>query len=262
MKIAILRRFVLLSIMILFFLQFFKVKALVGSLSGSVAVWSLTFIDIFAYFETLLATREFSQQALLSVIPLIMIYLIFGRAFCGWVCPMDFLFEIINKARKWQKMKIRISPRIGYILAFLFLAASFFTEIPIFSNYLSHLTNFFRMLSSGIFLSINLPADKTIFYFSGGIIILLLMLEFFLPRLWCKVLCPLGKTYGLFNKVSLLKLKVEEGRCLHCNACEQLCYMDVGIASTNKSILHDTNCIYCGRCLEGCSEKIIKMKLR
>lgn len=262
MDISKIRRYVLLAIMLLFFLQFFKFKALVGSLSGSLAVWSITLIDIFAYFETLLATKELTQSGLFSVIPLLLIYFVFGRSFCGWVCPMDYLFELINRLTKWRRMKFNIPHKIGYMVAFLFLLASFLIEIPIFSNYLSHLTNFFRMLSSGIFLSISYPVDKSVFYFSGGLILLLLGSEYFFPRLWCKKLCPLGKTYGLFNKISLLKLRIEEKRCLHCGACEQVCYMDVSIASSNKPILRDTNCIFCGRCLKGCGEKIIKMKLR
>ncbi len=261
MKTSVIRRFVLLAVIILFLLQFFKLKALVGGLSGSLVVWSLTFLDIFAYFETLIASLEFTQQAFFSAIPLIAVYLIFGRAFCGWVCPMDLIFELVNRAKKWRKMKLNIPPYIGYILVLLFFASSFFAEMPIFTNYLSHLTNFFRMLTSGVFLSLNLPVDKTVFYFSGGVIFFLLGLEYFSPRLWCRVLCPLGKTYGLFNKVSLLKLKIEGGRCAHCNVCEQLCYMDVKISYVNEVALRDSNCIYCGRCTENCGEKIIKMKL-
>lgn len=262
MKITVLRRFALLAVIFLFLLQFFKIKILIGGLSGSLAIWFITFIDIFAYFETLIASNEFTQQAFLSVIPLAGIYLIFGRAFCGWVCPMDFLFELINKAKKWQKMKVNINPLVGYIIAILFLGGSFFAEMPIFTNYLSHLTNLFRMLTGAVFISLNLPADATVFYFSGGVVFLLLGLEYFFPRLWCKVLCPLGKTYGLFNKVSLLKLKFQSERCVRCNVCEQVCYMDVKIFSQSKSVIRDTNCIYCGRCTENCGEKIIKMKLR
>jgi len=262
MKIVLLRRYVLLAVMLLFFSQFFKVKALVGGLSGSLAVWSITLIDVFACFEILIASRDFTQQAFFSVTPLIGIYLIFGRAFCGWVCPMDFLFELINKARNWQKMRLAIPPLAGYIIVFLFLAISFFVEMPVFTNYISHLTNFFRMLTGGVFISLKLPADTTVFYFSGGAIFLLLVLEFFFPRLWCRVLCPLGKTYGLFNKVSLLKLRIKSEKCVRCNACEQVCYMDVRIFSTNKSVLRDTSCIYCGRCSESCGEGIIKMSLR
>lgn len=259
MKITVLRRVVLVAVIFLFFLQFFKVKALVGGLSGSLAIWVITLLDIFAYFETLLASQEFTEKALFSVIPLIVIYLIFGRAFCGWVCPMDFFFEIINKAKKWQKMRFNRPPIAGYVIAILFLAASFFAEMPVFTNYLSHLTNFFRMLTGAVFISLNLPTDKTVFYFSGGIIFLLLGLEYFFPRLWCKVLCPLGKIYGLFNKVSLLKLGIKNKQCMRCNMCEQVCYMDVKIFNANKSILRDTNCIFCGRCTESCGEKIIKI---
>lgn len=261
MKITILRRFVLLTIILLFLLQFLKIKVLIGGLSGSVVMWHINLLDIFAYLETLIASREFSEQAFFSVITLMGLYLIFGRAFCGWVCPMDFLFEIINKAKKWQKMKLKISTHIGFAVVIVFLIFSYFTEIPFFTNYLSHLTNFFRMLTSGVFLSLNLPVDKTVFYFSGGIIFLLLGLEYFFPRLWCRVLCPLGKIYGIFNKMSLLRLKLQIGQCWRCNLCEQICYMDVRISSANKPLLRDSNCIYCGKCIEGCSEKakIIKM---
>ncbi|MEK7379486.1 MAG: 4Fe-4S binding protein, partial [Gemmatimonadota bacterium] len=200
-----------------------------------------------------------------AVLPIIGIYLIFGRAFCGWVCPMDFLYEIEEKIRgKWQGIRDNISPEFGYSIAGGFLLGSLLSGIPLFTNYFSHLTNFFRLITSGIYLSLDLPVDRGVLLLSAVILSLLLVMEYFFPRLWCRVLCPVGKTYGLFNKISLLKLKFTEGECGECNLCEQVCYMKVKITPyLDRQLLRDTNCIYCGRCAEGCEikGKLIKINL-
>lgn len=266
LKLSRFRRIVLLIILVLFLLQFLKVDVLVGGLSGSVAVWFVKLIDVFAYFEILAASRNFTTTAFLAVLPIIGIYLIFGRAFCGWVCPMDFLFEIINRIRKWKKMTFNVSLKIGYGIALTFLAGSLILGIPLFTNYFSHLTNFFRLITSGVFLVRDLPVEPTVLIYSGGAIFLLLGLEYFFPRLWCRVLCPVGKTLGIFNKVSLLRLRFAKKECSKCRICERVCYMNVKLVRTTdhgQPDLRDTNCIYCGRCVTGCEKNVnlIKMKI-
>jgi ferredoxin-type protein NapH len=267
-KISKLRRFVLLGIIILFLLQFLRIKIFVGGLTGSVAVWFVKLIDVFAYLESLVASRDFTTTALWAVVPVIAIYLIFGRAFCGWVCPMDFLFEMVNRGRATEHQSSRaaakISPKFGYVIVVVLLTISALIGIPFFTNYISHLTNFFRLLTGSVFFVFKLPVEPIVLAYSGGIIILLLGLEYFFPRLWCRVLCPVGKTYGLFNKISLLKLKFMEGQCGECSLCDQMCYMNVKIAKNiDQPGLRDINCIYCGRCVEGCETKgrLIKMKI-
>lgn len=273
MPLSRLRRFVLLGIILLFLLQFFRVKVLVGGLTGSLAVWSINFLDVFAYLEGLAASMDFTVKALVSTLPVLALYLVFGRAFCGWVCPMDFLYETVDRLKagkqqqevKSKKITDRVPPKTGYAIALGLLIISGVSGIPFFTNYLSHLTNFFRAMNSAVFLSLDLPADRTVLMYSAGVIGLLLLLEFFFPRLWCRALCPIGKTYGLFNRVSLLRLKFKEGECGECILCEQKCYMRVGIARyADQPALRDTNCIYCGRCAEGCGTKggLIKMTLR
>jgi ferredoxin-type protein NapH len=264
LKLSKVRRIVLLGIVALFLLQFFGMDLLVGGLTGSVAVLFVRLIDVFAYLESLIASRDFTTLALISVLPVIGVYIIFGRAFCGWVCPMDFLFELINRTKDWSGKRVKVPNRTGYIIAGTFLALSGIIGIPIFTNYVSHLTNFFRAISSGVYLALNLPAEPVVLYFSVAVICSLLILEFAYPRLWCRVLCPVGKTYGLFNKVSLLRLKFTEGDCGECNLCEQVCYMNVNITPyLDQPYLRDTNCIYCGKCVEGCGTKgkIVKMTL-
>ncbi len=258
------------GILILFLLQFVNIKLLVGGLTGSAVLWSLNLIDVFAYIESLVASLDFTKESFIAVLAVSGLYLIFGRAFCGWVCPMDFLYEIIDRVKKpqlsgLQKISAKIPPQTGYIIAAFLLFVSCLIGIPVFSNYASHLTNFFRALTGVVSLILDLPVGKDVVIYSIAVILFLLLFEFFFPRLWCRALCPVGKVYGLFNKVSLLRIGFVEGRqCGECMLCDQTCYMNVKIAmNIDKPALRDSNCIYCGRCSEGCETKsrLIKLKL-
>ncbi|MBI5410153.1 MAG: 4Fe-4S binding protein [Nitrospirae bacterium] len=282
LKISRLRRFVLLIIIALFLLQFLRIKILVGGLTGSLAVWLVKLLDVFAYLETLAASRDFTATALWAALPVVGLYLVFGRAFCGWACPMDFLFELVNKTGVGgQGSGVGDSPlsrgvrgvfppflnsnNFGYIIAGSFIILSAILGVPLFTRYLSHLTNFFTAITSAVYISLDLPADPMVLLFSGTVIFSLLILEYFFPRLYCRVLCPVGKIYGLFNKISLLRLKFVEGNCGECNLCEQVCYMKVRITPyMDQPGLRDTNCIYCGRCVEGCETKgkLVKIELK
>jgi len=102
------RHVVMFSIFAVFMLQFLGVKILVGSLTGSVLLYKISLIDLYAFFEVILASKKLTMVLVLSVLPVVVIYLIFGRAFCGWVCPFDFLFKLVDKLKngyarlKWK----------------------------------------------------------------------------------------------------------------------------------------------------------------
>ncbi|MCE5311883.1 MAG: 4Fe-4S binding protein [Nitrospiraceae bacterium] len=263
-QISTIRRFVLLAVIVFFMLQFLRVKIAVGSLSGSLALWFVKLIDVFAYLESLVASMDFTTTALIAVLPILAVYLVFGRAFCGWLCPMDYIFTLADRIRKWRVFNFRISPKAGYIVVIGFLGASFALGMPVFTNYFSHLTNFFRGITGAYFYVMDMPAELDVVIYSFAVIAALFILELLFPRMWCRLLCPVGRVYGLFNKVSRLRLKLNENQCLGCKACDSVCYMGVKVSEyVGKSEIRDINCIYCGRCVESCNKtsKLIKMNL-
>jgi ferredoxin-type protein NapH len=260
------RRGVMAAFLVLFILQIAKINIVAGSLTGSVALSYIRLLDPFAYLESLSASGDFTLHALWSVLPIVALYAVFGRAFCGWVCPMDYLFEVVERLRqrllKVKGMVFRLPRLSGYILALLFLIITALIGAPVFTNYLSHLTNLYRAITAGYFYLLDLPLDLDIFVYSTGAIIILLVLELIAPRLWCKSLCPVGRTYGLFNKFSLLRLSALSGTCQQCDLCNKACYMGVNISgSTHGPSIRDTDCIMCGRCIESCREKGKTLKL-
>lgn len=263
---TLLRRLVLLAILGLFMLQYFQVKLLVGSLTGSTLLGQIKLLDVFAFIEISAATKGVSLVMLTAVLPVALLYLLLGRAFCGWVCPMDLLFSLVDKLRPGEKpAPPPLRPQAGYWLAGGLLLAALLAGLPLFTNYLSHLTNIFRAIAGGVFLAADLPVEPAVIAWSLLTLLALLILQYFYPRFWCRVLCPVGKTYGLFNQVSLLKLRFNQGDCEGCELCEHKCYMGVKIVrNLDQGKLRDPNCIYCGRCIEGCRHKghLISMSLK
>ena len=75
----------------------------------------------------------------------------------------------------------------------------------------------------------------------------------FIYRFFCRFFCPLGAIYGLFNKISLLGMKVEQDKCTNCGLCMGKCKMD-----TIK--VGDHECISCGDCVNVCPTKAISYK--
>ena len=80
-----------------------------------------------------------------------------------------------------------------------------------------------------------------------GILILIIASAIFIFRSFCRFICPLGAFYGLFHKVSMVGMKVDESKCNGCNACISHCKMD-----TKK--VGDAECIQCGECKSSCNQ--------
>lgn len=92
-----------------------------------------------------------------------------------------------------------------------------------------------------------------LFSFKCFILITVVVLSILFYRPFCKWICPLGAIYSLFNKVSLLNIKVEDSKCIGCGQCSKVCKMDVDVC---KHPDHP-ECIRCGACIKACPKDAI-----
>jgi polyferredoxin len=86
--------------------------------------------------------------------------------------------------------------------------------------------------------------------FANKLVLLLLMLtaSVFSSRPFCRTLCPLGAFYGLFNRISLIRLKFDADACTKCGACHQVCPVEIRADEAPNS----GACIRCLRCTGAC----------
>jgi len=152
--------------------------------------------------------------------------LLFGQAYCGYVCPFGALQEFIS--RLGRRLYLRRYPVHGidtrarylkYVLLGLMLCAVWLSGDASWSSFnpMQHLFGghlpFWMALLTGIVLG------GALFYY----------------RFWCRYFCPFGAFLALGNKLALLKRLAPRRRFEHC---------DLGVRDE-----YDVDCLHCHRCL-------------
>lgn len=213
------------------------------------------------------ALAESKTKTPTYVFGIILLYcIILGRTICGYLCPAGLLQELLYKIKtpKLKKSKVtRILSYTKYVLLFvlvigvplMYALQENNMPVPAFCKYICPVGTF----EGGVFLL--MPESNSSYYsmlgalFSWKFLIMLLIVlsSIFIYRVFCRFLCPLGAIYGLFNKLSILGVKVNKEKCTNCHACVNVCKMDV------KEV-GDHECINCGECIDVCKHDAIKWK--
>jgi ferredoxin-type protein NapH len=84
---------------------------------------------------------------------------------------------------------------------------------------------------------------------------------FYIPRMFCRYLCPIGALMGPMNRYTIVGLERNLVKCRgdRCKKCERACPMDVPIfAGTDKRFSKHPECIMCLICKDVCEEKAIR----
>src|SRR5690606_38825675 len=56
-------------------------------------------------------------------------------------------------------------------------------------------------------------------WFIGVLLVAILFMNRFIPRFWCRVLCPLGALLGVVSRFSLFGMEKDHAKCTDCNLC-------------------------------------------
>jgi ferredoxin-type protein NapH len=231
------------------------VGVLTGNLSSSRVLRTIPLSDPFATLQILAAGQPVATTALVgAAIVLLFYWAVGGRAFCGWVCPIDPLRELAGSIRERLDQKGQF--RVGASARFWILGLAF----PV-----SALTGVaaFEWLSP-----IGMLHRSVIFGAGAGLWVvgLLLLTDVFLARRgWCGSLCPLGAFYSLVGRYSPMRVGFEADRCDHCGDCVKVCpepqVIDFDRMKT-LGVVDSGDCLNCARCLEVCPQEAYHFTLR
>jgi MauM/NapG family ferredoxin protein len=179
--------------------------------------------------------------------------LILGRFFCGWVCPMGTLLDLVRPLAFWQRRRARLGKEGGLFprhkggpLKYYMLAAALVGSLfsLTFLGVFDPLVIFHRAATSLTTNILVFQQPLLRIYLSASLVTLLILgLELWQPRFWCRHLCPLGALLSLFSRWSLLNRRVSTA-CTHCGACRRSCTMGAIPAE-----MHETNYSDCHLCL-------------
>lgn len=190
---------------------------------------------------------------------------IFGRAVCGYLCPFGLIQELLHKIPSPKKRICKPLTYIKYVLLVVFvllmpalLTDDFGTGAPAFCKYICPAGT----LEGGIPILLKHPELRAqlggLFTLKAVILVITLAGCVICCRFFCKTMCPLGAIYGLLNKISLYRLRVDKDSCVSCGVCSKVCPMDVDPAETPDS----AECIRCGKCAAACPHSAICLSFR
>jgi polyferredoxin len=202
----------------------------------------------------LLMTGELIQKIRVSAVFLLGLVMIlsvlFGPVFCGWICPLGTIQEWLGKlGRQWLGAK-----RYNH-----FVPASLDALLR-YTRYIVLAWVLYATIMSARLVFQEYDPYFALFHFWTGeaaapallILEATLLLSFFVERPWCKYACPFGALLGLSNLIRIFTIRRHEDTCRHRgDACSTLCPMNIDISQ--KTVIRDHQCITCLECTsEGC----------
>jgi MauM/NapG family ferredoxin protein len=198
-----------------------------------------------------------------STLFLLAFSLVFGRAFCGWICPLGTFLDLIRPFAFWQKKSNRRhstrNNRFRFYLLTAIIAASF-VSLQI-AGWFDPLTIFNSAATSILFnLFITETASMRVVPFAiSGIFFTIIVLEFIRPRTWCRNICPMGALLSLPARFSFLN-RVVTNDCTHCGECRAVCPMNaIGNDPHDTSY---TDCTFCLECESKCPNEGIEFQFK
>ncbi|EHU5189971.1 quinol dehydrogenase ferredoxin subunit NapH [Vibrio parahaemolyticus] len=254
-RFLILRRLCQLTIIALF-MAGPTLGVLTGNLSSSMLFDTVPLSDPLIVLQALATGHIPEFNALLGVVIVVVFYAILApRAFCAWVCPLNIVTDLAAWLRRKLKIKAsyRWSPAIRYWLIPVLMLGSALSG-AILWTWLDPVAALHRGLVFGMG--------------AGWVLIaLVFVLDLLLVEHgWCGHLCPLGATYGVIGRKSLLRVTaVRREDCTKCMDCFYVCpepeVLRQPLKEGDRRVM-DQNCISCGRCLDVCPEHVFEFKNR
>jgi polyferredoxin len=100
-----------------------------------------------------------------------------------------------------------------------------------------------------------------LFWVQFAIMISVLIFAVYVPRSWCRYLCPTGAFLAIMNRYSFIGLRREPFKCekASCRQCVQVCPTRVPILEQPWEKFSHPECIYCMKCADVCGHKAIKL---
>lgn len=231
----------------------------------------------------MLSSRSFLAGSALAIITF-GLSLLFGRAWCGWICPLGTTLDLfsLKKIRRRRGAPAEGWRKIKYLLLVAILTAALLGNLTLLV--LDPLTILYRTLTVSILPGLDrlvtwleqllfripflsgpvasfdafirpavLPVQPASFPYGllfAALFLVVIGLNIFAERFWCRYLCPLGGLLGWISKIALFRRVVDE-KCSGCVLCSRQC--PTGTIDPDKNYDSDPEeCTLCLDCLESC----------
>lgn len=191
--------------------------------------------------QTLAELTLYWPFVLSALIPLVVTVLL-GRVFCGWICPAYLLYEVGDRFRQLLN-RAGLRPRN--------------LKLPLATKYVALAIGLVAgaVLGVGVFPMVYPPAVigreiyYQVFYGAFGSGLTLLAVSLFIEvgisrRAVCRYLCPGGALYSLLGAARVVRLRRISSACIQCVKCDDVCGLGLS-PMQDRTGMECNNCLAC-----------------
>jgi polyferredoxin len=291
-----LRRLVQTAFLLLFLILFLETAFHPSNKAGGYLTFFFD-LDPLALIVVWLGGHAAATALLFSLITLAVTF-VFGRWFCGWICPFGAIHNLFSSWRGgshkqkvvtggyslWQTSKYYVLGAVliaalcgtniaGWFDPFSFLYRSMATAVfPAIDGAMEGFFGWINQLSPGFAGAVTEPVYRALHYYlmtvsqphffwsmvTGSLFGLVVLLNLFRARFWCKYICPLGALLGVAGKNPLLRLVVDPSSCKNCKECVTEC--QGGANPNGPGNWKPSECMYCWNCDKSCPSNSLSFK--
>ena len=220
--------------------------------------------------------------AITSVVFIILFTVVFGRIFCGWICPQTIFMEgVFRKIEYWiegdrnKQIKLANQPWTGEKIWKKTLKWSIYVIISLI------ITHWMFMYIVGYQDVFKIMQEGPVVYPTNFIVMIIFTGLFYFVFAWfreqvCTLVCPYGRLQGVLIDKETINVFYDfkrgenrakwrkgedrkaagKGDCIDCNQCVVVCPTGIDIRNGQQ-----LECINCTMCIDACDEVMVKTGL-
>jgi len=196
--------------------------------------------------------------SLIEFIAVMLLTIVMGRWFCGWLCAFGAYNDLIYFiSKKIFKGKFRVNEKVDSILKYVKYVVLIFIIIVSWTMGSTILESASPWDAFGQISNVSTIFSSLLI----GLILLVLITigAAFIERFFCRYLCPLGAVFSIISRIGLTKINKPKDDCGKCRACTVNCSMGLKLYKVNGA--RGGDCINCLKCTEVCPRNNAKANI-
>jgi ferredoxin len=96
-----------------------------------------------------------------------------------------------------------------------------------------------------------------LYFVKLGILLAVIVAAMAIRRPFCRLICPIGAIYAVFNKASFMHMRLDTSTCTECGVCRKVCPMDIEPQQGPNQL----ECIRCFECVWKCPKSGLHIRV-
>lgn len=224
--------------------------------------------------------------AIAAPLILLLLSIVFGRAYCSFLCPLGMLAAIFSRATRKALPKTPpgfskpcntlrygiLAVTVASVFSGSLLLVDMLDPFSIFTRFITYLIKPLFCLINNQVTAVLYRLDIYLFPQISAVsaapavlaVTLVPLAAFFIMscrwgKLYCNTICPVGAAIGIISRFSLVCMKISPSSCTSCGVCEAAC--KAGCIQSHGRVIDKTRCVMCFSCVAACPRGAITCAL-